>query len=165
MLIDSLRRFLALCLFCLAHVLVLGRIQLFDCATPLLFVYFVIIFPRSYPKWTLLLWGFAMGLSIDMFANTPGVNAATLTFIALLQPHVLELFLPREAEEDIKASAKSLGVWNFVCLATSLTLTFCLLFFALESFSFFNWTYWLQCAGASTLLTLILIFALETVRS
>jgi rod shape-determining protein MreD len=165
MTIDSARRLLVFVVLCLAQVLVLGNIHLFDYATPLLFVYFVIIFPRNYPKWGALLWSFALGFCLDMFANTPGVTAASLTFAGMLQPHLIELFLPREASEDIKSSAKALGVWNFVCLATVITVVFCLLFFALESFSFFNWMYWLQCAGASAALTLLLIFALETIRS
>ena len=106
MAIDILRRLLTLVVFCLIQALVLNQIHLFDCATPLLYVYFVIMFPRNYPKWGVLLWSFAMGLCIDMFSNTPGMASASLTLIGALQPYLLELFLPRDAEENIKSSVE-----------------------------------------------------------
>jgi uncharacterized membrane-anchored protein len=82
----------------------------------------------------------------------------------MLQPYLIELFLPREAEENIKSSAHSLGLGRFVSLATILTLVFCIVFYAIEAFSFAGWAYWLQCVGGSALLTLILIMTLEGIR-
>jgi len=163
--IDVLQRFVLFFIFCMAQVLVLNRIQLFHCATPLLYVYFTIMFPRHSSRLSVLLWSFALGLVIDMFSNTPGVASASMTFVAFLQPYLIELFLPRDAEDDIASSAKSLGVGRFAFLAAILTIVFCLLFFALESFSFFNWIYWLKCAGASALLTFIIIMTLESLRN
>ena len=161
---DILRRLLLLILLCLLQVLVLNRIQLFNCATPLLFLYFVITFPRNYPRWGILLWSFALGLGIDMFANTPGVTAASLTMAGMIQPYLIELFLPRDAEPDIKASTRTLGTWHFLSLASIIVVAFCLLFFLLESFTLSGLLFSLKCAGGSALLTLILIMTLETVR-
>jgi hypothetical protein len=41
---------------------------------------------------------------------------------------------------------------------------FCLLFFTLEMFSFFNWLYWLECVVGSTVLVTLLIVVMESVR-
>ena len=164
MAVDIIRRLIIFVALLLAQVLVLNRIQLFHCATPLLYIYFVIIFPRRYPRWAILLWSFAMGLCVDMFNNTPGVAAASTTIIGFLQPYLIELFLPREAEDDIKSSAQTLGVGHFISLSAILVIVFCLVFFAIELFSFASWTYWLQCAGGSALLTFILIMTLESLR-
>ena len=164
MLIDEIRRFLIFIAFVVAQALLLNRIQLFHCATPLLYVYFAIIIPRCYPKWSSLLWCFAMGLCIDMFANTPGVASASMTFAAALQPYLLELFLPREPEEKIKSSAAALGFSKFATMSTIIVLLFCLVFFSLEAFSFTDWQQWLLSVGGSTLLTLILILTLESLR-
>ena len=71
--IDSLRRIVIFLSLCMVQVLMFNRIQLFGCATPLLYVYYVILFPRDYPKWSILLQSFALGLVIDTFSNTPGV--------------------------------------------------------------------------------------------
>ena len=34
-----------------------------------------------------------LGLGVDIFSNTPGVGAASLTLTALLQPYLLSLFV------------------------------------------------------------------------
>lgn len=162
---ESLRRIILFIVLLLAQVLVLNRIQLFHCATPLLYVYFAVIFPLGYPRWAALLWSFFMGLAVDVFFNTPGVAAASMTLVALLQPYLLPLFLPREAEENMATSASMLGWGKFMTLATILVLIYCLAFFSLEAFSFFNWLHWLECIGGSALLTLLLIFTMETLRS
>ena len=152
MAIDTLRRAGLFLVLCLTQALVLNRIHLFNYATPLLYVYFVIIFPRSYPRWAILLWSFAMGLLVDMFANTPGVATSALTLIGLLQPYLLELLLPHDAAEKIKASAHELGLWRFVTMASVLVVIYCLAFFTLETFNFFNWQYWLISIGSTSLL-------------
>ena len=164
MLLDTLQRLLIFFLLVLVQGLVLNRIQLFHCATPLLYVYFIIIFPLNYPKWAMLVWGFLLGLCIDMFSNTPGLAAASTTFIAALQPYLLQLFIPRDADEHVRSSAATLGFGKFATLATILVILFYLVFFALEAFSFYDWQQWLLCVGGSALLTLILIFALESLR-
>jgi rod shape-determining protein MreD len=156
MTIDLLKRAGWFVVFVLVQAIVLGRIHLFHCATPLFYVYFVTQFPRNYPKWGILLWAFAMGLTTDMFANTPGVSSASLTLIGALQPYLLMLFLPREPEEHHPSSAAGLGWAKFVLLVLIITLLYCLVFFTLEAFSFFNWQHWIESVGGSTVLTTIL---------
>ena len=82
-------------LFVMVQVLILNRVHLFGVATPLLYVYFVLQLERNTPRWAVMVWAFALGLSIDTFANTAGVTAGSLTLIGLLQPYVLGLFVPR----------------------------------------------------------------------
>ena len=164
MAIDFIRRLAVFIVVCLLQVLVFNRICLFNVATPLMIVYFIIALPRGYPRWGTLLWSFFLGLAVDMFRNTPGVTAAALTIVGMVQPYLIELFLPRDAEPDIKSSARSLGVWHFLSLAGILVVIFCLVFFALDTFTFAAWLYCLQSAVASALLTLALIMAFETVR-
>ena len=164
MLFDILRRLMVMVVLCLAQALVLNRIQLFHCATPLLYAYFAIIFPRSYPKWAILVWCFSMGVVIDAFSNTPGVASASLTLMGALQPYLLELFLPRDVDDRVKASANTMGMGNFMSLATIMMLIYCMVFFTVNLFSFFNWLYWLECVVGSALLTLALIFTIENIR-
>ena len=164
MAIDILLRLMLFAVLALAQILVLNRIQLFHCATPLLYVYFAITFPRNYPKWGMLLWCFALGFCIDVFSNTPGVASASLTLVAALQPYLLELFLSRDSDEKAKASALVLGFGKFALLAALLTFLYCVVFFALESFCLFNWLYWLECVVGSFLFTLVLILTVESIR-
>jgi rod shape-determining protein MreD len=162
--IDSIKRIVIFLSLCLVQVLMFNRIQLFGCATPLLYVYYVILFPRDYPKWSILLQSFALGMVIDTFSNTPGVAMGALTLIGALQPYLLNLFVLNEAEEGTKSSASSMGKWKFVSYASLMTFIYTIAFFTLETFSFFNWIHWLACVFGSTCITLVLIFSLESIR-
>ena len=161
---KTLKSILWYVLLLLAQVLVLNHIHLFQCATPLLYIYIVIGIRRNFPKWLSLTAAFITGLIVDIFANTPGVAAASMTFIALIQPYLLLFFINRESPEDLKPTLRTLGFARFIYFALPLILIFCLLFFTLETFNFFNWLRWLECIGGSTLLTLILILAIENIR-
>jgi len=147
-----------------AQVLFLNHVHLFGIAIPLLYVYFPITFRRGMAKWETLLWSFTLGLAIDVASNTPGLAAGSLTLIGMLQPYLLELFVPRDSAENIEVSMATLGPSKFIVMSSLLTLLFCLVFFALEAFNFFDWLLWLECAGASTLLTMVMILAIESVR-
>ena len=143
----------------LAQALVFNRIHFLGYAMPLLLVYFAIVIPRGYPRWATLLWCFTLGLAVDLFSDTPGAAAGAMTFVALLQPYVLELFIPREAPANMEISIKQMG-----STATFLILVYCLTFFSLEMFSFANWLTWGLYVVGSTLLTLMLVLAFESVR-
>ena len=164
MALDTIKRVFLLLGLCMAQALVFNRIQLFNCATPLLYVYFVIMFPRNYPKWGILLWSFFAGLTIDMFSNTPGVASASLTLIGALQPYLLISFLPRDPEENHPASAAGLGWRSFFYFTALMSLLYCIMFFTLEAFTFFNWGHWIGCVFGSTVLTTILIMTFENFR-
>lgn len=164
MTIDTFRRILLFIVLCLAQALVFSRIHLFHCATPLVYVYFVIVLPRGTARWAALLWSFALGLCIDMFSNTPGLAAASMTLIGMIQPPLLELFLPRDAESDMPSSIKTLTFSKFLSLAAILVFIYCLVFFTIEVFSFSHILFWLNSVIGSMLLTLIMILTFESIR-
>ena len=144
--------------------LVLNHIHLFGYATPLLYIYFVLATRRGQAKWATLLWGFALGLAVDIFTNTPGVAAASMTLAALVQPYLLELFVPRDSADDLRPSPATLGPGKYASYATILVAVQCLAFFTLEAFNLYNWAQWAACTGGSTLLTIILVLVTENIR-
>lgn len=162
--IEILRHFLTFVILCLVQALVLNHINLFDCATPLLYVYFIILFRRDFPRWGVLLWSFLMGLCIDIFSNTPGVAAAATTFLGLLQPYLLNLFVQRDSADDLTPTIKSLGTAKYIYYAIVCVFVYNLIFFTLESFNFFNCQQWLLNIGGSTALTVVLILVIENAR-
>ena len=161
---DLLKRALLFIVFALAQAVVLGRIHLFGCATPLLYVYFVTSFERNYPKWGILLWSFLLGLVIDTFSNTPGLTSASLTLLAVIQPYYFELFVPRDSVDNLKPALATLGPTKYSYYVSTLVLFYCLVFYSLELFNFFNWLEWLLCVVGSTVITLVLIFTFEIAR-
>jgi hypothetical protein len=87
-----------------------------------------------------------------------------MTMVALLQPYVLELFIQRDSDEDLQPAIFSLGFSRYLYYSTLLTLIYCLLFFTLETFNFFNWKQWALSVGGSTLLSVILILVVDNLR-
>ena len=86
-----------------------------------------------------------------------------MTLIGLLQPYLLEPFVPRDSADDLIPSMRTLGIGKFITYAMLLVVIYCLVFFALEAFSFYNWQQWLICTGSSIGLTLVLILVIENI--
>ena len=162
--LNIIRNFVFFIILLLVQTLVCNHIHLFGCATPLLYVYFVLPMRRDEPRWAKLLWCFALGLAVDMFSNTPGVGAASMTLLALIQPYLLELFAPRDSADDLRPSFFTLGVSKYVNYTVILVLVYCLVFFSLEAFNFYNWLQWLSCIGGCAVITIVLILVIENVR-
>lgn len=161
-LVNRLVMFLALFL---AQVLILNHVHLVGVGTPLLYVYFAVTFRRHFPKWLILVSCFLLGLSIDIFSSTPGLASTVLTLVGLAQPYLLELLVPRDSAVDLESSVKTLGFSKFATLSGLLTLLYCLVFFALEAFNFFDILLWLARSLVSAVLTMVLLLAIESVRS
>lgn len=161
--IDLIKRLVMFVVLLLAQGLVFNHIHLFNCATPLLYIIFVLHFRRNHPRWSVMLWSFTLGLCVDVFANTPGVAAASMTGIGLLQPYLFEMFIPRDSADDLEPSIRTLGS-SYFWYVLIMVIAYCLLFFTLETFNFFNWLQWLECIGGSALLTYVLVFVIENFR-
>lgn len=123
MLITFLRRLGWFVLLVLVQALILNNISFFGYATPFLYVYLILAFDANMSRYSLLLWGFALGLAVDIFSNTPGMNAAATTLLAFMRPSLLRLFTPRDSAEDFSPGILSMGTSPFIRY-----LTFCLLF-------------------------------------
>jgi rod shape-determining protein MreD len=163
--IELINRLVMFVTLFLVQVLILNHVHLLGVGTPLLYVYFIITFRRNSPKWLVLVSCFLLGLLIDIFSNTPGLAACVMTLVALAQTYLIELVVPRDSADDLEASTKALGFSKFVTLSTLLTLLYCLVFFALEAFNFFDVLLWLARSAVSSVLTIVLILAIESVRS
>ena len=147
------------------QVLVFDHVHIFGHATPFVAVYFVLLFPGDSPRSAILLWSFVFGLVADTFTNTPGVAAFSLTATAMIQPWLLKINSMTETDDEIPIpSARKMG-WGAYIRYVSLAVVFCeALFHLLETFSLFNWLEMLINAGSSSLLTILIIAAIESVR-
>lgn len=151
-------------IFTLVQVLILNHIHLFNVATPLVYVYFVLLFPRNHQRWLSIILSFFLGLILDSFSNTPGETAFALTLTAFVQPYVLDLYLDRDDSNDFTPSMANMGFVKYATYVLLLTFVFCFTLFSLEAFSFFNWLQWLLCILGSWVVTCIIIIAIDSVR-
>ena len=83
----------------LLQILVLNNIQISGHIVPYFYILFILLMPFETPNWLLLVTAFALGLSVDLFSNTPGMHAAATVFIAFMRPYVLRISAPRDDYE------------------------------------------------------------------
>ncbi|MBR1446633.1 MAG: rod shape-determining protein MreD [Alloprevotella sp.] len=146
---------------------VFNHVHFFGYATPMPYVYLLLILPSTTPRWAFLLIGFLLGLTCDLFTNTPGMAAAATTALAFVLPPMLRLFVPRDFDEDamLLPSVSTMEWWPFMRYALFAVLLHHALFFILESFTFFRPLSLLLDTLGSTLLTLLLIAIFEALGS
>ncbi|MGB1450762.1 MAG: rod shape-determining protein MreD, partial [Marinirhabdus sp.] len=75
----------------LVQVVVLDHINLFGYINPYLYIYFIVLYPFTGNRGLIILLGFLLGLTIDVFSDTGGVHAAATTFIAYARPAFLKI--------------------------------------------------------------------------
>ena len=149
----------------LVQVLVLNNIFLFGVATPFLYIYPILILNRNLDRNILMVIAFAVGLAVDNFSNTPGVNAGASVLIAFMRPGVLRMYAPREEFDDFEPSIHVLGPWPFLRYALTALLIHHAALFLLEAFSLAHIGYLSLRIVCSTLLTTLLVMAIEFIRN
>ena len=162
---DFFKRLALMLTLAVVQVLVLNRVHIFNIATPLVYLMLPLHFELGKSRWSALVWCFTTGLVIDIFANTPGVAAGAMTLIGLMQPAILRLFVNDDDGESLTPSFKSMGWLKYLTYSLIITLVYCIAFFSLETFTFFNPILWAECIGGSTLISLVIILAIEKIRS
>lgn len=164
MITQFLQRLLWLVVLVAAQMVVFNYIHIYDYATPLPFVYLVLLFPLGTSRWSILLWAFVCGLLCDIASLTLGIGAASITLVAFVQPVLLRLMTPKDAPEDMQPAYSTMGFWNYVGYAAILTSLFILCYFLLQSFTFNHIIDLGISCGASWLLTLFLCLIFEGFR-
>lgn len=146
----------------LCQVVVFNHICLFGVAIPLVFIYFIIKLPITLGvNWVLTL-SFLLGLTIDFFTNTQGMNALACTITGILRMPILRLYVPRQ--DDIanpEPSVGTLGAAAFMKYAATMVVLYCTLFFTIEAFAFFDIMRLLLRIAGSAILTFIIIIAFD----
>ena len=148
----------------LLQVLILNHIHILGIATPFIYIYFILKLSSGVSRNVVMLWAFLLGLIIDIFSNTPGINAAACVFLAFVRPTYLRLFTPRDLLDSITPSLKSMGFSSFlkytiVCVFTQLTVLLTIEFFTFTSI----WMLLFRIISCS-ILTIACILAVEGIR-
>jgi rod shape-determining protein MreD len=154
-------RFLFLVFF---QVLILNHINLGGYTNPYLYIYFILLLPFATPRWMLLFSAFLMGISIDLFTNTYGLNATATVLMAFCRPYVIRA-ISHEPEEDlgIQPSLRVFGFRWFFLYSLILILIHNTALFYLEVFRFTEFFTTFLRVLTSTLFTLVLVFLSEVI--
>lgn len=161
--VSFMRRFLTLLLLVALQVLFLNRIVLFGYVTPLFYIWMIARFDSSMSRSGALLWGFFLGLSIDLFSGTPGLNAASATLLAMFQPGLVKLFVPLERHDVLLPGSASMGGRSFAGYLLLLTALHHTTYFILRSIPLSDWSVLALKVVFSMLLTFIFMLVAELI--
>lgn len=164
MILNFFIRLLQVLALGIIQVLLFNHIHFMGYGTPLVYVALLLYIPSDANRTATLIWAFLLGTLMDMFANTAGISAASLTLAAMVQPSLLKASLPKDALEDMVPNYHTMGMWNHMRYFTVLLLIHHVFYFALESFSFFNLTDLAISAGTSFASSWLIIALMETLR-
>jgi len=161
MLFTFFKRVIWCTLLVLLQALILNNMHFMGYATPFLYIYLLLKFDANMSRYALLLWGFSMGLAVDILSNTPGINAAATTLLALLRPTLLQLFAPRDSANDFTPGAKSMGMIPFMYYTSINVVIHLTCLMLLLIFSLAQPTELLLKILSSSLITIIGIWSIE----
>ena len=143
-----------------------SKICLFNIAVPIIFIYFMVRLPISIGVNWMMTIGFFLGLTIDIFNNTQGMNALSCVLLATLRRPVFRLYMPREDDiTDTIPSIDSLGLGVFFRYMSTLTVIYCTLLFSIQAFSLMNISLIIQRIIASSILSTILILGFDSLAT
>jgi len=157
--LKNIGRFVFLILF---QVLILNTIQFNGYINPYFYIYFILLLPFETPPWLLLISSFLLGISLDIFTNTFGLNAAACVLIAFIRPFVItSISTGTEFMIGHSPSLKNQGIKWFAYYSIILVLVHHFTLFYLEIFRFTEFFQTLLRVLLSSLFTLLLVFIAE----
>ena len=148
----------------LLQVLILNNVHIAGYATPFLYIYLILKFESDVPRNALMLWAFFLGLAVDIFSDTPGMNAAATVLLAFLRPSLLRLFTPRDNPDSLIPSFKTMGISPFLKYTTASVFVHSLALLSIEFFSFTSIWLLLLRVLLCTILTVTCIIAIEGIK-
>ncbi|MCM1377294.1 MAG: hypothetical protein NC097_03160 [Clostridium sp.] len=147
----------------LFQVLICNHIALFNVAIPFLFIFFIIRLPISLNLNLLYTFAFLEGFIVDLFSDTPGINALSCVLLAAVKKPIFFAYVPRDDKTAyMTPSLYSMGWATYSKYLLSMTGLFCLLNFSIEYFSFASVKEIVIMTAASTILSFILILAADS---
>ena len=147
----------------MAQAVIFNRIALFGVAMAFVFIYFIIKLPITMGQTKVIFLSFLLGVAMDIFSDTPGMNALACTCLGACRHTILRLYLSRE--DDVShsiPSIRSLGATVYAKYVLTMSGLYCTLIFVIEAFTFFHPLQLLLRIVASTALTWLLLMSADS---
>jgi hypothetical protein len=144
------------------QILLVRNLVLFDAAFCFLYIGFLLFLPIQMPKVMLLLLAFVSGITVDIFYDTIGVNAAAAVLLAYLRPYVLLVLTPRDDYEKSDSVNVHVMGWRwFAVYSLFLIFVHHLALFFLELGSFRQVGFTLVKVLLSTIFTFLVLVIIQ----
>jgi len=142
----------------LLQVLILNNIQFSGFVNPYVYILFIMLLPFTIPGYAVLGLSFLLGLSIDIFSNTPGVHSSATVLLGFLRPGIANLISSREIiEKGNTPNMKQLGFASFLKYTIIAVLVHHLFLFYAEAFSFEGFFHTLLRIILSSIFSIVII--------
>lgn len=153
--IINLIRFIVLVLL---QVFLLKNFSLYNLSVPYLYILFILLLPFETPNLLLFLSSFLLGLTIDMFYDTPGLHAASCVVLALVRVLFISVTVQKDGfDNEPEPTLGNMGFRWFFTYAALLIIVHHFFLFNLEVFKFNEIQYTLLRFISSAAFTLFLI--------
>lgn len=141
----------------LLQVLLLNNINFLGYVNPYLYVLFIILYPFNGNQTLFLFLSFLLGLGIDIFEDSGGINAAACLVAAYIRPVILRFSFGVSYDyQTIKFSNTPIG--SRISYVVILVLVHHFILFLLEFFNFAHLLLLLKKTFYSGLFTIVLVF-------
>lgn len=132
---EGLNSFIRFIVFLLLQVLVLNHFNLFGFINPLVYIVWVILYPIHKSKTALLLFSFLLGLSVDFFSDSGGINAAATLFIAYFRLPILNMVLGKSDFDHVLFNLRNIPLIKSITYISLITFIHHFIIFGLEYYS------------------------------
>lgn len=144
------------------QVVIFNHLVLWGVAVPIVFIYWLVRLPVTTGTNMTMTLAFVLGTTIDICSDTQGMNALACTVAAVLRLPILHLYFPREEDlTDSKPSIRSLGSGTYMKFLLTFVAVYCTIFFIIEAFTFMNPLRLLLRILFSSILSFIIILAID----
>jgi rod shape-determining protein MreD len=153
--LTNLLRFVVLVFI---QVFLLKNITLYNLATPYLYILFILLLPFEIPNVLLFVLAFILGLTVDAFYDTPGLNAAACVVLALVRILFISITVQKDGfDNEPEPTLSIMGFRWFLTYALVLTLFHHFFLYNLEVFRLADIQYTLGRFILSSIFTVFLI--------
>jgi rod shape-determining protein MreD len=140
------------------QVFLLKNLTLYNLATPYLYILFILLLPFETPNILLFALAFLIGLTIDAFYDTPGLNAAACVILAFVRILFISITVQKDGfDNEPEPTLSNMGFRWFFAYTLTLTLVHHFFIFAIESFNFSGLQYIIVHCLLSSIFTVVLI--------
>lgn len=159
---NTFRGILYFVVLVLVQVLILNNIHFLRLVIPFLYIYFILKMPVGFSSGRVTFLSFLIGLTIDIFSNTPGMHAAACTLAGFARQGIFRLFIKEDMPESTQLSYRSIGFNNFFKYTLLMALLHHTTLFILESLTLYDPLFLLIRIIGSVVLTTLLVCIVES---
>ena len=146
------------------QILITNSINLWGIVSPMIYILFILTLPFQMPKWQVVLIGFAMGMSVDLFTGVIGQHAAATVLIAFLRMPIITIIPTHiKFEEHLRPILWDMHFPWYFQYSVYLTLIHHIVFFFLDAMTFRNFFLVVGISVLNAVFTVFLIFLFQIV--